>query len=136
IKAQRDAIDERFAELRRQARAACGIYWGTYIIIEAADDAARKQPLYDGATPNDPRFVSRRDASEQVGVQIQNGMPAEAVFGAHTQLQIAPVDEKAWLRDVEPRRGVRDRLSRTTLRLRVGSDERKRPIFPVWPMAN
>jgi hypothetical protein len=132
IKQQREAIDERFAEERRQARAANGLYWGNYLIVEAADDASRKLPLYDGAIPNDPRFVSYRDASEQVGVQLQGGLTN--VFGCDTQLRIGAVDERAWDRQLETHRGVRDRLQRTTLKLRVGSNKDRTPIFAEWPM--
>jgi hypothetical protein len=106
----------------------------SYLLAEAADDASRKLPLYDGATPNDPRFVSFRDASEQVGVQLQGGLASSDVFGSDTQIRIQKVDEGAWHRELTPKRCDRDRLSRTVLQLRVGSDASKKPIFAAWPM--
>lgn len=124
-----DEINELAADLRRNAREHCGVYWGTYLLIEAEDQAARAAPLYDGAEPNDPAFV-HWSGEGAVGVQLQGGMAATEVFTPDTRLRIDPVDDKAWLSDV---RGERRRLSRTTLRMRVGSTGRD-PIWAAWPM--
>lgn len=124
-----DEINTMAANLRRNARAHCRVFWGTYLLVEAEDEAARKQPLYDGAEPNDPAFV-RWDGEGAVSVQIQGGMPAADVFGPDTRLRIDAVDEKAWL---SASRGERRRLSRTTLKMRVSSDGRD-PIWAAWPM--
>jgi hypothetical protein len=49
-------------ELHKSARAHCGVYWGTYLLVEDAMDASRKADAkrgaeyWDGVTPNDPRL--------------------------------------------------------------------------------
>lgn len=133
----RKEIEGRANDLRKSAREHCQTYWGTYLLIEDAADQSRKTtPLYDGEAPNDPRFV-RWSGEGRVGVQIQaqKGKPpflSERVFGANTLLCIDPVDERAWLQETP--RGERRRLSRTILRMRVGSDEKGRPLWAEWPM--
>jgi hypothetical protein len=136
---ERDLIEERVGDLRRNARAYSGLgkkgphrgAWGTYLLIEDADMAARKAPLYDGTEPNDPGF-SRWDGDGQVGVQIQKSKPmlTKKVFGSDTRLRIDPVDERAWHSES---RGERRRMSRTILRIRVGSEGRA-PIWASWAM--
>jgi len=125
-----DEVNAWSSAQRRAARAECGCYWGTYLLVEAAMDAAQKSPLYDGADPNDPRFVRWR-AEGSVGVQVQKGIACSNVFGSDTRIQIDPVDELAWHSKT---RGQRRRLSRTVLRLRVGSGAKGEPVFAGWPM--
>jgi hypothetical protein len=127
--AERDRINGLAAELRRSARAHCGVYWGTYLLIEAADDASRKMPLYEGADPNDPRFA-RWAGEGRVGVQLQGGLPIADLFGDDSRMRVDRVDDRAWHAES---RGDRRRASRTALRLRVGSDGRA-PVWASWPM--
>ncbi len=123
------ALQARIAEINARAhalakalRARCGVYWGTYLLVEAAVDAQRRGRM-------DPRF-RRWDGHGRVGVQIQGGMPALAlVGGADTRIQIDAVDPRAWTGT----RAERRRYSRTTLRLRVGSDGRA-PVWATFPM--
>lgn len=124
-----DVINERAAEKQRAARGECGVFWGTYQLVDDAARASRAAPMYDGAEPNDPKFV-RWDGNGAVGVQIQGGMPCAAVFGDDRQLRIDPVDERAWNSEA---RGERRRASRTTLHVRVDSDRRD-PVWASWPM--
>jgi len=120
-----DAVNERAAEMQRAARASCGVYWGSYLLVEAAMQAARGAPMYDGPEPNDPRF-SRWDGQGAIGVQVQGGMAAADVFGDDQRIQIAIV----------PDRNPNRRRPRTfaTLRMRVGSDEQRGPIWAEFPM--
>lgn len=137
VAAEVDAIEERAKELRNNARAYSGLgemgphkgAWGTYLLVEAADDASRKMPLYNGHEANDPRF-ERFKGEGQVGVQVQNGIPAEEVFGDGVRIRVEPVDERAWYSES---RTERRRAARTTLRLRVASDGRD-PVWAAWPM--
>lgn len=129
IIAAQDTINERAHELSLSARAHCGVYWGTYLLIEAEHQSACKVPLYDGAEPNDPRF-SRFTGEGSIGVQIHGGMDAADVLGANMWLRVDPVDECAWHAES---RGERRRASRTMLRVRVGSNGRA-PIWAAWPM--
>ena len=128
---QRDQIGDLDGEIRRAARANCNTYWGTYLLVEDAMNAASKAPLYDEAEPNDPRFV-RWIGKGSVGVQIQKGILCREVFGNDRRLRIDPVDPRAW--DAATSRGERRRLSRTTLRMRVDSDDAQAPIWAAWPM--
>ncbi len=74
-----DRINELAGELQRNARAHCGVYWGTYLLIEAEMQAARNMPLYDGADPNDPAYV-RWTGEASLGVQIQQGITTDRVL--------------------------------------------------------
>jgi len=128
--ARSTAINACALALQKSARAHCGVYWGTYLLVEQAQDAARKAPLYDGAEPNDPRFV-RWDGEGSVGVQLQGGAPAESIIGdGDTRIQIAPAELGGL---ASPVRAERRRAARTTLRLRIGSEGRA-PIWAEWPM--
>lgn len=129
--AEADRINELAAGLRRSAREHCGVYWGSYLLVEAADAASRSMPLYDGIEPNDPAFV-RWTGDGRVAVQIQGGMPTEDIFGADTRVQIDAVDQAPWL--YKSPVGERRRAARTKLRLRIGSTERGKPIWAEWPM--
>lgn len=77
IQARVDEVNNLAAELRRSARKHCGVYWGTYLLLEAAVDAASKQPLWEGGKTNDPRFY-RWDGTAAWGVQLQGGMSVKA----------------------------------------------------------
>ena len=67
----------------------------------------------------------RWDWSGAVTVRFQYGLPVESVFGQDTRLQIDPIDTLAW---TSPQRAVRRRLSRSTVRIRIGTERRS----PVW----
>lgn len=119
-----ESINMVSAEKRRTARGACGLYWGTYLVIETAADQARKAPLYlrDGLTPGEPRFQRYRGTG-QVAVQVQNGLVVPAVLaGNDTRVRIVAGDAK---RPGAPRYGE--------LFVRVASEGRA-PVFGVWPI--
>jgi len=125
-----DRIHELGGDLVRSARSQCGAFWGTYLLIEAAIDAAKKTPLWDELEPNDPGF-ERWTGTGQVGVQLQKGLAAEDIWGGDTRVRIVPVDPRCWTKDgrIERRlEGATTRPGRTTLALRVGSNGRA----PVW----
>jgi len=114
-----DEIQLRAAELRRGARALCGTYWGTYLLIEDADQASQKSPLYDGTEPNDPRF--RRWSGEgAVGVQCQGGLSVRELYaGKDTRIQLHHAPDP-------DRRGKQ--TPHYLLRMRVSSDESGGPV--------
>lgn len=103
----------------RHARANCGVYWGTYLLAEAAIKQASKK-----SSVNYKRF----DGSGSVAVQIQASAPLSTteLFGSDTRVQIDEVDPRAW--DLSVGRGIRRQICKAELRLRVGSDGRA----PVW----
>ena len=73
------------SDLRKNARAHCGVYWGTYLLVEAAiDDSIGDLPLYDGVAPNDPKYV-RWTGEGSLGVQCQGGMTVDALFAEGTR---------------------------------------------------
>ncbi len=110
----------------KQARGSCGIYWGTYQIVEDALFAVKRDAI------EEPRFRRWRGGDGAVGVQLQKGRSIEDVIGGDDrQLQIDPVPDEAYL--PETPRGQRRRLSRTMLRMRIGSAGRA-PIWAHWPM--
>jgi hypothetical protein len=129
LQAERDRIQALSAELQRSARKHCGVYWGTYLLVEAAHDQVRAAPLWDGAEPSDPRF-QRFSGEGRVGMQLQGGLPVAEVFGDDTRLQIAQIDPTAWY---DEKRGERKKASHTVLSLRIGSEGRA-PIWARWPM--
>ena len=124
--AQQKMLNKTFGKLRRAARAACGAFWGTYLLVEASDDQAQKMPLYqpDGS-PNDPRFVRWRGDS-RIGVQLQHGLTvADALAGEDTRLRIE-VGKPPEHADPTSRRSAKRRYA--TLAIRIGSNGRA----PVW----
>jgi len=120
ILAAKDEIHARAVELQKSAREYCGVYWGSYLLVEdAAGQSFETTPMFDGTVPNDPRFY-RFDGTGNVGVQCQGGRTVASVFdGTNTLVRITR----------EP--GRRDSL----LHLRVGSDEQRGPIWATWRMA-
>jgi hypothetical protein len=101
-------INERRNALTRAYRAECGVYWGTYLTVEAAVQAASR-------TREGPRF-HRWDWGGTVAVQIINGMPAEQLLsGEDTRARIIGTGK------------------RRELWLRVGSEGRE-PVWSVFPI--
>lgn len=101
LRAALDVIDLTANEAHKAARAASGVYWGTYLLVEAAHRKSAGAPLYepDGVTPHDPPWP-RWDGGGAIGVQIQTTRPlaAEGIDGEDTRVQVshAPWPE-AWL---------------------------------------
>lgn len=125
-----DEANEQALAERKAARAACGVYWGTYQLIEDADGAARKAPLWLDGEPNNPRFA-RWDGNGAVSVQIADGMGlslADITGGNGRQLRWEPRVDK---RGESRRRALRHRA---TLSLRVGSHDDGSPVWAQWPM--
>lgn len=120
-----EAIHATARAERLQARAECGVYWGTYLIIENADVAARRHPLWFAKKPWDPE-APEWCGEGAVGVQISGGLGAEDLASSPF-VRLIP-------------RGDRRNSRRAMLRpryhlwLRIGSDEKRRPIWGRWPM--
>ena len=113
------AAEEHSRERVRKARGECGVYWGTYLLQEAAADQAR-----GSRTP--PSFVPYRGEG-RVSVQLQGGLSLDELWGTDTQLQIGemstdPHVQRPWKPPARP------------LRLRIGSDAKRGPIWGVWPL--
>jgi hypothetical protein len=125
-------VNERALELTKSARSLCGVYWGTYQLVEDAMRAARAAPLYAFDAPNDPAFVPWAGEGA-VSVQLVGGLDVQALAaGANTQVQLREAPLRTTLGhnnqrpDPNSRRSQKQR--RMVLRLRVASDGRA----PVW----
>lgn len=115
------ALDEEAHAAAKQARGESGVFWGTYLLVEAAVEAARRSHA-------DPRF-GRRDGGGRIGVQIQGGASVRDVLAGRCQwLQIDPLPTTQW----QTRSGCRK--ARTAVRIRVGTDEHRRAIWASFPM--
>jgi Putative transposase DNA-binding domain len=100
---------------RKEARGASGLRWGTYQLVEQADQASRK----DVSMTEDPRYPPWT-GDGCVSEQLIKGISLEELT-TDTQVQFVPGE------------GARGQEF-GTLRLRVGSDEKRRPIWAEWPM--
>lgn len=131
VAAELAVIEARAQEAQKAARAESGVYWGTYLLVERANDQARK-------SPTDPRF-RRFDGRGRVGVQFQRtstpdgvdvlGIPVAIMFGDDTRMRIGAVPAEAWAR----RRGGPEHLTRTVVRIRIGTKDRQ-PVWAAFPM--
>lgn len=120
LQASVDASEEKAKEDVRQARAVCGVYWGTYLLAEAAVEAARK-------SRTDPKF-GRWDGNGRIGVQIQGGATtADVMSGRCELLRIDALPDDQW--NTRPGR----RAAKTHVYIRVGSENR-RAVWAKFPM--
>lgn len=103
----------------RGARAAAGVYWGTYLLVEKAVEAARASPL-------DPRF-HRWQGEGRVGVQLHHEKMADVLEGRSSMLRIHLKKNAGTSRRSQKRLfGV--------VEIRVGSAEDRSPIFVTLPV--
>lgn len=121
VKARIAECNARANEMRKLMRAACGVYWGTYLLVERAIDQAARGKM-------DPRH-RRWDGSGRIGVQLQGGLPVPALFGSDSRIQIDQIPTDAMMGS----RAHRRRATRTTVRLRIGSEGRA-PIWASFPV--
>lgn len=109
-----DAIHAGNLEERKAARAACGVYWGTYLLREQAADAARKAI--------EPPEFKRWAGRGAVGVQISGGLPTDELLAAESpvlRMEILPAER-------DSRRAQNKRHA--IVWIRVQSEEAR----PVW----
>jgi len=125
VQARIGRVNAEHAEEMRAARAASGVYWGTYLLAErAADDARRDAKI-------NPAF-RRWDGSGDVAVQIQKGMTVGEASGCDD-----PRFQLSLTAQAVPGRKGRTRERGKPLprvRLRVGSDDDRQPIWAEWPV--
>lgn len=108
-------VNAKSMEESKIARANCGCYWGTYLQIEQALDAARK-------SGQEPRFRCW-GRLEAVAVQLQGGLSWDSVVSCKDRrLQVDMTLRPCGKGKPRPR-----------IRLRVGSDGRD-PVWAEWPL--
>jgi len=128
-KAALRGVDDDAAAAVRAARAANGVYWGTYLIVEQACDSFRK-----GAPP-----VYRGYRGEgRIAVQLQNGMDWKtATSGRNNLLRIVHTPQAEVRTNKRgqpiPAPAPKKRAQQYTLSIRVGSDGRA-PIWAEFPL--
>lgn len=108
------AADDKASKLAKEARASCGVFWGTYLQVEQAIQQAKKRP-------EGPQFRPFR-GDGKLAVQIQNGMTVEELFGCE--------DTRARLEPLTKTGGSRGKAVETILWLRIGSEGKRQ--LPVW----
>ena len=130
IAAERAILDSLDLERRALVKAAStsyGLYWCNYDDVLASYEVARVRAMKEG---RDLQFHSFRGEGK-VSVRFQIGMAAEDVFRNDTRLQIDPVDPAlAW----NTVRAIRRKNCFSRLRLRVGSEQNRRPMWLELPI--
>lgn len=122
IQAELAEVNKRVADEVKATRQACGLYWGTYLMVEHSFDKAKR-------STGELKF-KRWDGRGHLAVQLQKGLPVDKVFETDNRVRIEPVPEEAWTSES---RSVRRKLSRTRIWIRIGSDG-KEPVWAVLPM--
>ncbi|MGE0206137.1 MAG: zinc ribbon domain-containing protein [Hyphomicrobiaceae bacterium] len=126
-----DDVNQRALVRRKEERSKCGVYWGTYQLVEDADNASRKMPLWTDGLPNDPRF-QKWDGCGEVSVQINDGVGIAADgLESSTQIRILPCST-ADNRNRDSRRF--QMRCRKRLLIRVGSNQDRSPKWAEWQM--
>jgi len=116
------AGEAEFEAATKRERAECGLYWGTYLIIEDAAKDYRK-----GAPPKFRRW----DGNGSIAVQLQGGLTYDKAIGgidSRLQLHLPEITERLAMRGKD--HGLQ---ARGEAWLRVGSDENRQPIWAVIP---
>lgn len=128
------AIEKERLEAVKEARKTSGLYWCNYDEVEMHYETARKRALKTGRELKFHRF----DGQGKVTVRLREngmsgpwGMPVKNAFKPNNAFWFDPVPEEAWF---HPKRSVRRKLARTKVRLRVGSDENRNPVWVELPV--
>lgn len=145
--AAREAAMARVSVAQKAARASCGVYWGTYLLVEGAVEQASKTlgpdgklwplPLwsfFDGVKELDPRFASF-DGQGLLGAQIQKGAVVQE-DGSIEPNPLVRLEPRALPPNADPKSRRSALRPRMTLWLRVGSagPGGREPIWATWPL--
>ncbi len=115
-----ERINEQSKKKLHEARATCGVYWGTYLLVEAAVQAACKPGP-------DPEFRRWAGGQGRVGVQLHREQLSAALEGRGTMIQFLPHGTPkgpCWSKS-----GLH-----AIVRIRVGSDAQKKPVWAEFPV--
>jgi hypothetical protein len=116
-----DEANAKIAEIRKSDQAP---WRGTYMLVEQAVGLTARMPLYDGITPNNPRFRIRRLHTGRLGIkQFQTHESIDKVVGKNPislKIQIVPLPPAVKKTGKPYKIGNKDlRL----LRLRIGTKD-------------
>lgn len=130
-------LDERAGLWQKALRGTSSPFWGTYLLVEASADQARKATV-------DPAFRAARGRERvkgptgegipegRIGVQIQLGMRPERLYSCEdSRLRIEPASEWGpWDPSYDGRQAAYGKLW-----IRVDSEgKRKQPLWAVFPI--
>lgn len=118
VKATLQALDKEEYEEARVLWLASQLYWVNHEEVKLAWQQARRRP-------GKLRFHSFRCEPGKLSVRWQTGLATREAFGANSLLRLAPVPPEAYTVSM---RGERRRLARSTVSIRVASQDRQ----PVW----
>jgi len=114
-KQEEEAIDAWDSSERKRLRSVCGLYWGTYLLIE--------QSVKRSGPP--PKF-HRWDGSGHLAVQLQGGLSIRKLFeGKDNRLRVEQADGA--------RQDGGQRIKDTKVWFRVDSDDKGGPVWAVIP---
>lgn len=122
VKAALEQVNQVAYAAIRAARAACGVYWGTYLLVEESASTFRS-----GAPPRFERWTGEG----RIGVQLQGGLDWETLCaGTDTRLRLtpAPGPSAGELIHRFSVAGPKTQAKRRMLWMRIGSDGRA----PIW----
>lgn len=111
--------EEVFAGMARAARGASGVTSGTYLLVEAAMNAAKAQ------AEGDVEFV-KFDGGGRIGVQLRETTAAEIFEGQSGLLRVESLPRR---KDVPYRPDVYRRVA-----IRVGTTETRQPVWAELPV--
>jgi Putative transposase DNA-binding domain len=118
------ALQRERAEQVKQAQRDSKLYWCNYDDVRQSYEVARVRVMREGTELRQHRW----NGAGRVSVRFQRGLPVRTVFTHRgLRLQIDPVPEEAW---TSPVRSTRRQLSRSKVRIRVGSTPGDQ--LPIW----
>lgn len=117
-----DAGQQAYEQDLKASRAACGCFWGTYLVVEdAAKDFGKGPP---------PRF-KKWDHDGTIAVQLMGGLPvADAIGCSDSRLRIHLSNEE----ELETNGSSRYSRAVGRVQMRIGSDESRGPIWAEIPV--
>lgn len=159
IKTAKDKIYEEEKSKVRELRKNKDTPWyGTYMLIEDALQKTKKMPLYDGVDPNNPRFKSF-NGEGRIGIQQVIGSKSPKIDDDGKQIlneggkKMTTANKETLNKILEgssksiqiidtytlplKNNGGKKKVGTKSikiLKLRIGSDEKKKPIFADFPM--
>ena len=122
-----DGGQAAFERDSKKARAECGCYWGTYLLVEDAAKAFGQGP---------PPQFKRFEGDGTIGVQIQSGSGSErltierAISCEDSRLQLVIPN----LEELHTRGKSRGLRSQGIVRMRIGSNPDRSPIWAEVPV--
>lgn len=126
------AAHESAALAIKAARAAAGLYWGTYLQVEAAVEQAAKDSIKETLRAGHrvlPRF-KRWTGDGHLSVQLQNGLSTAKAHEPDTRCWVRPVDPSAFVKGTS----LRERKQHTIVFFRIGSNPDRSPVFAEVPI--